>query len=209
MKTNSHIARESAAYTLLELLVAVTTASAIFLVILTSGVAIYRSCSMADDYSQQANEQMRAVDYISRDVRSALSVSIPADGLSLTVTLPDCYSSYDSGGIPMSAPIDPVIADGVPQYGDAAQPVVVTYYISDGKLIRDQYMPATSQTAQLVVASNVSGFVSNFVPLNCAATISLTFAPQMHQGITSLRPGTTVSVRVSARKLRQKLHPAI
>ena len=209
MKTIPHIRRARGAYTLLELMVAVTTASAIFFVILTSGVAIYRSCTMADDYSYQANEQLRAADYISRDLRSALSVTIPDTGDTLTVTLPDCYTTYDGGGIPTSTPVNPVIADGVPQYGDATQPVSVTYYISDGKLIRDQYVPATAQSAQLVVAVNVSVFSSSFVPLNNAAKISLTFAPQMHQGITALRPGTTVSVTVSARKLRQKFHPAI
>ena len=164
---------------------------------------------MADDYSYQANEQLRAVDYVSRDIRSALSVTIPDDGLTVMVTLPDCYTSYDAGGIPTSTPVDPVIVDGMPQYGDAAQPVTVTYYISAGKLIRDQFVPATGLGSQLVVASNVSGFVSSFVPLNNSARFSITFAPQMHQGISALRPGTTVSVTVSARKLRQKLRLTI
>lgn len=209
MKSTSHIARRTGAYTLLELMVAVTTASAIFVVILTSGVAIYRSCTMADDYSFQANEQMRAVDYLSRDLRSALSVGIPTGGQTLTMTLPDCYTSYDAGGIPTSTPVDPVIVDGVPYYGDAAQPVVVSYYLSEGKLIRDQYVPTTSQGAQLVVATNISQFVSSFVPLNNSAKFTMTFAPQVHQGITALRPGTTVSVTVSVRKLREKLRPAI
>ena len=209
MKTTLHNTRGRGAYTLLELMVAVATASAIFVVILTSGVAIYRSCSMADDYSYQANEQLRAVDYISRDLRSALSVAIPTDGSTLTVTLPDCYTSYDAGGIPTSTPVDPVIADGMPQYGDPTQPVTVTYYISEGKLIRDQFVPSIGGGGQLVVASNVSTFVSSFVPLNNSARFSLTFAPQMHQGISALRPGTTVSVTVSARKLRQKTRLAI
>ena len=206
MKTSPSIVRESSAYTLLEMLVAVSTAAAIFAVILTSGVAIYRSCTMADDYSYQANEQLRAVDYLSRDIRSSLSIDVPGDGLTLTVMLPDCYTSYDAGGIPTSAPVDPVIADGVPQYGDATQPVTVSYYISDGKLIRDQYVPATGLGAQLVVASNISSFQTAFEPLNNAARFTMTFAPQVHQGITALRPGKTVSVAVSSRKLRTKLH---
>ena len=190
-------------------MVAVTTASAIFVVILTSGVAIYRSCTMADDYSYQANEQLRAVDYISRDLRSAISVTIPDSGETLAVTLPDSYASYDATGIPNGTPVDPAIADGVPQYGDPGLPVVVNYYILDGKLIRDQYVSATAASAQLVVAVNISAFAASFVPLNNSARVSLTFAPQMHMGITALRPGTTVSVTVSARKLRQKFHPAL
>ena len=205
MKTARHIG----AYTLLELMVAVTTAAAIFVVILTSGVAIYRSTTMADDYSYQANEQLRAMDYISRDLRSALAVAIPDTGLTLTVTLPDCYTSYDAAGIPTSTPVDPVIADGVPEYGDAVQPVTVSYYVSDGKLIRDQYMPATGLSAQLVVAANVSEFTSTFLPRSSSARFTMTFAPQVHQGISALRPGKTVSATVSVRKLRQKLHPAI
>ena len=159
---------------------------------------------MADDYSFQANEQMRAVDYLSRDLRSALSVGIPTGGQTLTMTLPDCYTSYDAGGIPTSTPVDPVIVDGVPYYGDAAQPVVVSYYLSDGKLIRDQYVPTTSQGAQLVVATNISQFVSSFVPLNNSAKFTMTFAPQVHQGITALRPGARASATVAARMLRIK-----
>ena len=89
MRTRPNIVRGNGAYTLLEMLVAVSTAAAIFAVILTSGVAIYRSCTMADDYSHQANEQLRAVDYLSRDIRSALSIDVPTDGLSLSVTLPE------------------------------------------------------------------------------------------------------------------------
>jgi type II secretory pathway pseudopilin PulG len=134
------------ACTLLELLVGVAIASAIFAVILTSGVAIYRSSSAADDYSYQTNEQLRAVDYISRDLRCALSVTIPPGGQTLSLTLPDTYSSYDSKGNPMSAPVGPTIVSAVPVYGNAAQPVAVTYYLSGGSLLRQQIVQSIGQT---------------------------------------------------------------
>ena len=201
--------RVRCAYTLLELLVAVTTASAIFVVILTSGVAIYRSCSAAEDYSYEANEQLRAVDYVSRDLRGALEVSIPVGGDTLTVTLPDCYSSYDAAGIPTSAAIDPVIVNGRPEYGDVSQPLTVTYYVTDGTLIREQFTPSTGGNSQMTVATNVSAFSASFEPLGSTARFSLMFAPKAHPGNTALRPGTTVSATVNARKLRQKSQPAI
>ena len=205
MKTFPHIVRRRGAYTLLELMVAVTTASAIFAVILTSGVAIYRSCSAAEDYSHQSNEQLRAVDYLTRDLHSALSVTIPLSGGSLALTMPDSYTSYDSAGIPTSGPVDPVIVDGVPVYGDATQPITVSYSVSNGSLIREQFVPSSGLTTQLVVASEVGTFDPTFVPLSGVVKFSLTFAPLPHPGITALRPGTTVSATVEPRMLQKKI----
>ena len=159
-----------AAYTLLELMVGVTTASAIFAVILTSRVAIYRSCSAAEDYSHQSNDQLRAVDYLTRDLRSALSVTIPLSGQVLLLTMPDSYTSYDGAGIPTSMPVDPVIVDGVPVYGDATQPVTVTYSVSNGSLVREQFVPSSGQTTQLVVASEVG---ADFIGILNAPTFDL------------------------------------
>ena len=186
-------------------MVSVATASAIFAVILTSGVAIYRSCTAAEDYSHQSNEQLRAVDYLTRDLHGALSVTIPLSGGSLALTMPDSYTSYDSAGIPTSGPVDPVIVDGVPVYGDATQPVTVIYSVSNGSLIREQFVPSSGQMTQLVVASEVSTFAPAFVPLSAVVKLSLTFAPLPHPGVTALRPGLTVSATVEPRMLQKKI----
>jgi type II secretory pathway component PulJ len=204
LKTSTNIIRGLGAYTLLELLVGVTISSAIFAVILTSGVAIYRSSSATDDYSYQTNEQLRAVDYISRDLRSALSVTIPPGGQTLSVTLPDAYAIYDSKGNPMSAPVDPTIVNAAPVYGNAAQPVVVTYYVHKGSLLRQQIVQSTDQTNQLVIARNVNDLQLSFASLSTAVKFSLTFAPRQHHGVTALRAGTTVAATVATRMLRIK-----
>ena len=201
MKTSTNIIHGRGAYTLLELLVGVTIASAIFAVILTSGVAIYRSSCAADDYSYQTNEQLRAVDFISRDLRCAMSVTISPGGETLSVNLPDAYGSYDSKGNPTSAPVDPTIVSATPIYGNAAQPVVVTYYVRGGVLLRQQIVQSTGQTTQLVIARNVSDLQLNFVPLSTVVKFSLTFAPRHHQGVTALRSGTTVAATVATRTL--------
>jgi Tfp pilus assembly protein PilW len=193
-----------AGYTLVELLVGVAVSSAIFGTILTSGVAIYRSCMASDDYSYQANEQLRACDYITRDLRSALTVTIPAGGQTVALTLPDIYTSYDAKGNPLSAPVDPVITNGNPGYGDAAKPLSVTYYVSGSSLLRQQTVPATAQTTTKVVARDVSDFTLNFVPLSTVVNFSITFSPRKHQGANNLKPGTTVATSVATRMLRIK-----
>ena len=192
------------AYTLLELLVGVSIASAIFATILTSGVAIYRSCAAVDDYSFQANEQLRALDYISRDLRSALTVTIPAGGLTLALTLPATYTTYDAKGNPTSALVTPAIVNGAPLYGSAAQPVSVTYFVNGNTLQRQQTVPALAQTTTRVVARNVSNFQMSFVPLSTVVNFSLTFAPRQHQGTTTPQSGTTVAATVATRMLRIK-----
>jgi type II secretory pathway component PulJ len=198
------VLKQSAAYTLVELLVGVTISSAIFATILTSGVAIYRSCMSADDYSYQANEQLRAMDYISRDLRSALSVTIPAGGQTVALTLPDIYATYDAKGNPTSTLVNPVITSAAPGYGNAAQPLSVTYYVSGNSLLRQQTVPALAQTTTKVIASNVNDFTLKFVPMSTVVNFSITFAPRKHQGSPNLKSGTTVTASVASRMLRIK-----
>ena len=204
MKLPRPTARGRGAYTLLELLVGVTTASAIFAIILTSGVAIYRSCTAAGDYAAQTNDQLRAIDYLTRDLHSAISVTTPIAG-ALSLTLPDCYPSYDDGGMPDAPPTDPVILHGVPIYGDASQPVSVNYFVnSKNALIREQTVPSAGQTVRLVVASGVASLDVSIEPLSPVVKFTITFTPRLHQGITALRPGARASATVTARMLRIK-----
>lgn len=203
MKPSRSPARARAAYTLLELLVGVTTASAIFAIILTSGIAIYRSCTAAGDFSDQTNQQQRAIDYVSRDLHSAVSVTTLIPG-TLSMTLPDCYTAYDDGGMPLGPPTDPVIINGVPTYGDAAQPVSVNYFVNDHALIREQTVPASALTVRLVVASGVSAMEVSIDPLSTVVKFTIVFQARSHQGVTALRPGSRTTATVAARMLRMK-----
>ena len=190
------------AYTLIELMVGVAVAAAIFATILTSGVAIFRSCAAADDFSNEIGDQMRALDYIARDLRGALSVNISTGVLTLTV--PDAYSSYDADGNPGGNLGDPVIVNGSPRYGDAANPMSITYSVSGGNLVRQQTIPSISQTTSHIVASHVASFQSSFVSLSTAVNYSITFDPLPHPGVTALRPATTATATVAARMLHSK-----
>jgi hypothetical protein len=186
------------------MMVSIGIASAIFAVVLTSYAIIFRSCTAMDDYSYQANEELRTVDYLSRDLRSALSVTISNAGQTLALTLPDAYGTYDANGNPTSAPVSPAIVSGAPVYGNAAQPVSVTYYVSGSSLLRLQVVPSINQTTTNVIARNVNSFQMNFVPLSTVVNFTLTFTPRYHTGVQSLGPGTTVAGTVATRMLRIK-----
>src|SRR5262249_23591901 len=151
------------------------------------------SLYVADDYSNESNEELRAMDFLARDIRGAVSFNIPAGGNTLTLTLPDYYTSYDAQGNPTGAPRDPVIANSVPAYGDTAKPLLVTYYVSGATLTRQQTVQATNTTTQLLVCSNVNALELAFVAMSTSINYSITFQPKLQSASTALRAGTTLT----------------
>jgi Tfp pilus assembly protein PilW len=202
MRTRSTLNFGLGAFTLMEVMVSTALASAITLAILTTGMSITRSSFAAEDYSYQTNEQNRAVDYITRDIRRALTVTIPAGGQTLSVTIPDVYPGYDAQGLPTGPLTDPVISKGVPTYGNATKPLVVTYYVSGSSLIRQQKVQSTGKTTELVVANKVNDMQLRLVPLSTVVNYSITFAPHRTSGGSHLSPGTVVSGTAAARTIR-------
>jgi Tfp pilus assembly protein PilW len=205
LKTPSNIQHRRGAYTLIELLVAVSAAAAIFITILTSGVAIYRSCTTADDYSLSINDHSRAADYLTRDLRNALTVAIAGGGTTLTITQPDCYSSYDSEGNPTGPLVNPVVTDGLPNYGDPTAPITITYWLSGGVLQRELIVPSASVTTRLSLAQGVSAFNVSFVPLRSSVVFSLSFPPKNRPGIAATLQESTITDTVAVRMMRAKL----
>ena len=202
MKTIHSIRRGHAGFTLLEMMVSVGIAGILFAVLLTSGSHILKSLYVADDYSNESNQELRAMDFLARDIRSALSFTIPTGGSSLTLTLPDYYAAYDAQGNPTGAPRNPVITSGVPGYGNTAQPLQVVYFVSGNNLLRQQTIQATGTTSTLVVCSNVSNFQMNFVSLSTSVKYSITFLPKYQGASSALQAGTTLAGTVCARTMR-------
>ena len=204
MKTFGPAKIRRAAFTLVEVIVGMAIASAMFAAALSAGLGVLRSLYAADDYSYESNEQLRAMDCIARDVRGALTVNIPTGGLTLAVTLPDYYSSNDAQGNPTGSPVDPSLAGSVPAYGNVAQPLLVTYSVSGQRLIREQTVQSTGVTARLVVCENVNDFQLLFVPQSTAVHYSITFQPKLRSVSAALRAGTTLSATIASRPIRFK-----
>jgi type II secretory pathway pseudopilin PulG len=194
--------RSGSAFTLLEMLIALGITGVMFAMIVGAGVGALRSLAVADDYSYQNNEELRAMDYIIRDLRRALTVTIPSGGSSLSMTIPDYYTSYDAQGNPNGNLVTPTIVNGAPVYGNASKPLTVSYAVSGTQLIRTQTIQATGATSTLVVCSRVNGFALGFVALSTTVTFKITFDPK-YQGVsTALRSATTLAGTVAVRGIR-------
>jgi len=76
------------AFTLIEMMVAIATASAILGVTLTSSIALQRSFKALDNYFATHMQQIRIVDFLARDVRRGLSVTSSFDQQTVTINIP-------------------------------------------------------------------------------------------------------------------------
>ena len=191
-----------AGFTLLEMMISVTIATALFAGVLTSGSFVTKSLYIADDYSDESNQELRAMDSLARDIRGALSFTIGGGGSTLTLTLPDYFTSYDAQGNPTGNLRNPVITGGWPGYGNTAQPLLVTYSVSGSNLLRQQTVQATGATSTLVVCSNVNSFQLSFVALSTSVRYSISFLPKLQSASAALRAGTTLAGTVCARTMR-------
>ena len=173
-----------------------------FALVLSAWVGAVKSLAIADDYSYQSNEELRAMDYVVRDLRRALAVTIPVGGNSLNLTIPDYYTSYDAQGNPTGNPVTPTIVNGTPVYGNANTPLTVSYAVSNSQLIRTQTIQSTGAVSRLVVCSRVNGFSLAFVALSTTVTFKITFDPKYQAVSTMMRNGTALAGTVAVRGIR-------
>jgi Tfp pilus assembly protein PilW len=82
------ISAKTHAFTLIEMMVAMATASAILGVTVTSSIALQRSFSSTDNYLATETQQIRIVDFLARDVRRGLSVVSSVDEQTVQIQIP-------------------------------------------------------------------------------------------------------------------------
>jgi len=76
------------AFTIVEMMIAIAAASAIVGVTLTSSVGLQKTFNQIDDYSSTQMQQIRIVDYLSRDVKRGLRVTSSVDLQTVTISIP-------------------------------------------------------------------------------------------------------------------------
>src|SRR5689334_5389171 len=76
------------AFTLIEMMVAIATGSAILGVTVTSLIALQRSFKSTDNYLATHAQQIRIVDFLARDVRRGLSVISSVDEQTVQIQIP-------------------------------------------------------------------------------------------------------------------------
>lgn len=184
-----------AAFTLVETMVGAAVASIVLAVLATGSIALMRSYNASEDYSTAQADQLRVLDYISRDVRRALSVSVTASPTKLTLTVPDQYAAA-APNRKFRAPT--MTAQGktlTATYGTT--PITVSYYVSGSNFVREE------SGALTVIATGVSDFQPVFNstdPAGKTVNTTLTFAPIFRRFLSSdARTATTMTSRAVMR----------
>ena len=196
MKLN--LSRKRFAFTLPEISLALAAGSLLFGATMTSSTSLQKSFNAIDAYFGTHMQQVRIVDYLSRDVKRGLIVTTSADLQTVTITIPNYIIQ---AGDP-EAVINPALV-GTPRtptmaytpsgwqvnYGNATSTVV--YSISGMSILRTENGTVTT------IASSTDQLVPQTTDVELANTeyakTSITFQPIFTSGgEPAARSGTTV-----------------
>jgi prepilin-type N-terminal cleavage/methylation domain-containing protein len=190
--------RRFGGFTLTEMMIAMAASSVILGTTLTSSTSLQKSFNAVDNYFGTHMQQIRIVDYLSRDVKRGLIVTTSADLQTVTITVP--RYTIEQGD--PEAIINPALI-GTPRtptmtytpsgwqvnYGNATSTVV--YSISGLSILRTENGTVTT------IASSTDQLVPLTTDVELANTeyakTSITFRPMFTSGgQTMSRTGTTV-----------------
>ena len=176
----------ASAFTLLELMVAMTMTAIVLVATLTGVVALQKSYAATEEYATGLADQARLLDYLAQDFRRA--VVVPANGSvaaqpawvmdpddqGLTINVPNYYhfnasDPQHSFPIPNAPAYDPTT--GIVTYPDPANPSITTqkifYRFVSGSITRtDPWQPLAYNastggyvsTGPVTIASNMDAF---------------------------------------------------
>ena len=194
-------------FTLAELMVAVAVGAVVLGIVLTASTALQKSFNAVDNYFYTHLQQIRIIDYLSRDVKRAYIVHTSADLQTITCTIPNyIIQSGDpdytaATALHRRAPTVQITNTGlVVNYGTSTSSVV---YSISGKEIR-----RTENGGVTTIASSTDQLVPQALAVNLANTQytsnSVTFQPIFTNGNAAAeRSGTTVYATAYLRNLRR------
>lgn len=190
--------RNSAGFTITEITVGLALAAIIFAAVLSSSVSLQKSFNAVDKYFATHMQQIRIIDYLSRDVKRGLSVTTSVDLQTVTISLPNyLYQAGDPEVVANPALLGTPRTPGItytpsgPQvnYGTGASNIV--YSISGQSILR------TENGAVTMIASSTDQLVPSTTDVELANTeyakTAITFQPMFtSNGQAASRTGTTV-----------------
>ena len=198
-------------FTLNEMMIALATSAVVLGATLTSSISLQKSFNAIDNYFATHMQQIRIVDYLSRDVKRGLTVTTSTDLQSVTITAPNYIiqpGDPETIASPPSLPGTPrtptiVNTPSGPQvnYG-AALPSTVVYAISGLSILR------TENGAVTTIASSTDQLVPKTTDVELANTeytqSSITFLPIFtSNGSAAQRSGTTICSTAYLRNKRR------
>ena len=196
MKLNS--SANARGFTLAEIMIAMAASAVVFGGTMTSTTALQKSFNAIDNYFATHMQQIRIVDYLSRDVQRGLAVTTSVDLQSVTVNVPNyVIQTGDPEAIAnpslIGTPRTPTISytSSGPQVNYTAAPSTVVYQINGMSIVRIENGVVTT------IASSTDQLVPQTTDVELANTeytkTSVTFQPMFTSGgSVAQRSGTTV-----------------
>jgi prepilin-type N-terminal cleavage/methylation domain-containing protein len=190
--------QRTAGFTLSEMLVVVSVSSIVLAAAVASGVSLQKSFSAADNYFATHMQQVRIIDYLSRDVNRGLSVTTSVDLQSVTVNLPnyiiqagdpETIANPSLIGTPRSPTVSYISGDLRINYGTSTSTVV--YSVSNSSIQR------TENGAVTTIASSTDQLIPQTTDVELAnteyANTAVTFMPTFTMsGSPAARTGTSL-----------------
>ena len=176
----------ASAFTLLEIMVALTMCAIVLVATLTGVVALQKSYADTEEYANGLADQMRLLDYLAQDLRRAVVIpangtiaSIPAwamdaDDQGMTINVPNYYR-FNATDLQHTAPVpnDPIYdpKSGIVTYPDPSNTALtsqpISYRFDHGSITRtDPWQPLVYSsktggyvpTGPITIASNMDAF---------------------------------------------------
>ena len=181
-------ARRGAAFTLIELMVGMAIGSVVLAGLGVTMVSLQRSFEAANYQMTAQNDQLRVLDYVSRDARTATTLAVSDGGGTLSLTLP----SGDTGTLNLA--LGPTLTSLLGTSGNSTGTQKVAYYVQGGAFIRE------CNGVQTDLADTVDGVT--FSRDGSFLTTSILFTPPFsHSPTTVPQPNTRASNQIYLRNL--------
>ena len=190
--------QKTAGFTLAEMLVSVGVASIVLAAAVASSVSLQKSFSAADNYFATHMQQVRIVDYLSRDVNRGLSVTTSVDRQTVSISVPNyIIQAGDSEAMTnpslIGTPRTPTLAytsSGL-QINYGASTSTVVYSLNNSSILR------TENGAVTTIASSTDQLIPQTTDVELANTeytsTAVTFMPTFTMsGSPAARTGTSL-----------------
>jgi prepilin-type N-terminal cleavage/methylation domain-containing protein len=190
--------KRSAGFTLSEMLIAVSISSIVLAAAVASSVSLQKSFRAVDDYFTSDMQQVRIIDYLSRDVNRGLIVTTSVDLQTVTINVPnyiiragDLEAAANASliGTPRSPTVAYTSGGSQINYGTSTSTVV--YSVNNSSILR------TENGAVTTIASSTDQLIPQTTDVELAnteyANVAVTFMPIFTMaGSPAARTGTSL-----------------
>ena len=177
-------------FTLPELLVAMAISAVVLSQLVVATYSLQRSFEAANYRMSAQEDQLRMIDYITRDLHMASAVTVQDGGAQVTITLPPTTSGV------LDLDLGPLLTPAIASLGPpaAGSPTTVTYSAEGGQCVRQV------GTTQTVVADTIADLA--FARDSSFVTVNVTFTPEFSNSPTAAtQPATRASSQVFLRNV--------